>query len=762
MANPLDFVQTYMPLAQAAGQRLGVSPDILLGQWGLETGWGKSVIPGTNNLGNIKDFSGGGVAATDNMTGSVDKYRAFDTPDAFANHYASLIERKYPGAVGAGSDPVAYANALKAGGYAEDPNYVSKMAAVTDTVRKQPGMMERLTNFLIPAAQAGELPQGKNPFDQFDGPAMVESSDGKGDSVRWMGESANGNPFDQFDAAPEPAFDPKKAVNESLKLFPDSPDPVQHSKALGAGLVQGVTDPFLGAEHWLGKGLDLVGADETGSSLVKNAASNRKAVEDWADPYKSVAPYSGGVGRLGGQLAATFNLPAKLAKGVMSVAPAAGKMAPTVARVAESIGSGGLRIGAPTGSLAGDLALRSLGGGISGGVTAGLVSPDSAGEGALIGAISPLTMTGAHSLSKALGKSHAERAVAQARNAPKLDTIREATAAGYVIPPTSVNPSLTNKTLESISGKIATAQAASVRNQQVTDSLARKALGLPDDFQLTADALSQYRKEAFEAGYEPLKKIGQVNVDQQFKDALDGIIKRFTGKGTIPAMERPEIAQLVDSYRLPGFDSGDAVEAISQLRLNAGSAFARGENELAHATRAVANAIEGQLERAAANISPDLLEAFRQSRMNIAKSHTVEKALRQGAGSIDASKIASQIKKVPLSEELDLIARFANAFPKANQASAQVAGPGVSKLAAAAAPIFAGGGAVVGGPVGAAIAGAVPFVVPPAARAGLLSGVYQRGLGKATTVQPSRLGGLLGNRDIQSLLNRTLPLLGNQ
>ena len=54
------FRDTYQAAATTAGTALGVSPDVLLSQWGLETGWGKSIIPGTNNLGNIKDFSGAG------------------------------------------------------------------------------------------------------------------------------------------------------------------------------------------------------------------------------------------------------------------------------------------------------------------------------------------------------------------------------------------------------------------------------------------------------------------------------------------------------------------------------------------------------------------------------------------------------------------------------------------------------------------------------------------------------------------------------
>jgi hypothetical protein len=127
-----DFIAKYGAAAEIAAGKLGVDPKVLLGQWGLETGWGKSIIPGTNNLGNIKDFSkkGTGVSAKDNMNGSVDNYKAYDSPESFANDYASLIARKYPGAVGAKS-PEEYAAALKAGGYAEDPNYVNKIATAS-------------------------------------------------------------------------------------------------------------------------------------------------------------------------------------------------------------------------------------------------------------------------------------------------------------------------------------------------------------------------------------------------------------------------------------------------------------------------------------------------------------------------------------------------------------------------------------------------------------------------------------------------------
>jgi flagellum-specific peptidoglycan hydrolase FlgJ len=93
------FTADNLPLARRVGEQMGVDPSLLLGQWGLETGWGKSVIPGTNNLGNIKDFSGKGAMATDNMTGSRDAYRTYASADDFGTDFNSLISRRYKGAM---------------------------------------------------------------------------------------------------------------------------------------------------------------------------------------------------------------------------------------------------------------------------------------------------------------------------------------------------------------------------------------------------------------------------------------------------------------------------------------------------------------------------------------------------------------------------------------------------------------------------------------------------------------------------------------
>jgi flagellum-specific peptidoglycan hydrolase FlgJ len=137
-ASIAEFKKKYGKAAEAAAKEIGVSPDFLLGQAGLETGWGAHVVPGTHNLGNIKDFSGGGVAAKDNQTGKIERYRKYDSAEAYFRDYAQQIKRNWPDAVGAGNNIDRWTAALqhgRNGAYAEDPLYARKQVSAIESVR---------------------------------------------------------------------------------------------------------------------------------------------------------------------------------------------------------------------------------------------------------------------------------------------------------------------------------------------------------------------------------------------------------------------------------------------------------------------------------------------------------------------------------------------------------------------------------------------------------------------------------------------------
>jgi len=128
------FVEEYGPAAEYAGKRLGVDPQILLAQWGLESDYGRKTV-GKYNLGNIKDVTGKGPRALDKAEGSRDAYKSYKSAEDFAADYAGLISRRYPDAIGAGSDIAKFTAGLKPGkqgGYATDPNYAAKLAKTNE------------------------------------------------------------------------------------------------------------------------------------------------------------------------------------------------------------------------------------------------------------------------------------------------------------------------------------------------------------------------------------------------------------------------------------------------------------------------------------------------------------------------------------------------------------------------------------------------------------------------------------------------------
>ena len=136
MADINEFINQYMPAAMKAAAQLGTDPAHVLGQWGLETGWGKSVIAGTNNLGNVKAVNGqAGTAARDNQLGTADKYANYDSPDASAQAYADLLARRYQGVQQSGGNTDQFIGSVVNGGYAEDKHYGQKLNGAIASVR---------------------------------------------------------------------------------------------------------------------------------------------------------------------------------------------------------------------------------------------------------------------------------------------------------------------------------------------------------------------------------------------------------------------------------------------------------------------------------------------------------------------------------------------------------------------------------------------------------------------------------------------------
>jgi hypothetical protein len=225
-------------------------------------------------------------------------------------------------------------------------------------------------------------------------------------------------------------------------------------------------------------------------------------------------------------------------------------------------------------------------------------------------------------------------------------TLKASQQAGYRIPPATTNPSALNRTLETVGGKIATAQDASIKNQSITNNLARKALGLGDDEPLTRETLSALRAGAGKA-YEKIRGIGTVENDAQFTKDLQNIVQgsRNAAK-SFPGLGKSEIDDVVESLNQPQFDAGDAVDAMRIMRHSADKAYRAGDKALGKSYKAASDALEGALERALKKTGDaGNLAAFRDARQLIAKTYTVDKALNESTGNVIAAKLAGDLAK---------------------------------------------------------------------------------------------------------------------
>lgn len=291
------------------------------------------------------------------------------------------------------------------------------------------------------------------------------------------------------------------------------------------------------------------------------------------------------------------------------------------------------------------------------------------------------------------------------QSTPIRQTIKEAVEAGYVIPPGNVNPSFVNRQLESAGGKIATQQMAAAKNQSVTDALARKAASLADDAPITPQSL-QSARDVIKKPYQDIANLGM----QKHLDDLDAL--RSEANAAWREYSRQGTRQAINDYK----------QFSSQAKM-----------------------LEGQIESQLKALGKsDLMQAFRDARVALAKNHDVESALIEGGGKVDATAIARMFQRGDkMTGELKTIGAFANNFR--NIAKPLSGTPDAHNLRSLASLLLASGGGAMGGFPGMAL-GAIPMAAGPASRSIMFSQAVQRGLLAPQTVSPAaRMGsGLLG------------------
>ena len=149
-----------------------------------------------------------------------------------------------------------------------------------------------------------------------------------------------------------------------------------------AGLSKGVGNIMFGGQRLAGKGLEALGATETGQALIQDAARRQAEQEAFIAPYRQAAPTMTGAGEFTGEVLGTLPAGGVIARGVGAI-PGAGALA-------QSIRTGGFSTGmAPS---AANIATKAAGGAVLGGTTAALINPEEAVTGAAIGAAAPFAL----------------------------------------------------------------------------------------------------------------------------------------------------------------------------------------------------------------------------------------------------------------------------------------------------------------------------------------------------------------------------------
>jgi peptidoglycan hydrolase FlgJ len=148
-ADAEAFVRELAPQASIVAKELGLSLRTVLAQAALETQWGKRMPTHPDgsssfNLFGIKAGGGWGGPRVNVPTVEYEggiavrkqaQFRSYkSTTDSLAD-YADLISKdpRYAQARGRGDDVLGYARALIEGGYATDPDYAGKVAAIANS-----------------------------------------------------------------------------------------------------------------------------------------------------------------------------------------------------------------------------------------------------------------------------------------------------------------------------------------------------------------------------------------------------------------------------------------------------------------------------------------------------------------------------------------------------------------------------------------------------------------------------------------------------
>jgi hypothetical protein len=342
--------------------------------------------------------------------------------------------------------------------------------------------------------------------------------------------------------------------------------------------------------------------------------------------------------------------------------------------------------------------------------------------------------------------------------------LKKAQDKGFVVPPSTTNPSMLNRALETVAGKENVQNFSRIGNDAARTKIAAQAIGLNPDAPLTEGAVSNVLKEAGNS-FEGAKSVPRFDADEQYWSDLDKVVAE--GKGAnedFPGAARPDIEKVVDTYRQLSMSGKSVVPAVRQLREQASAAFSSGDSQLGRAYKGVSQAMEAQMDRAVQDpslgVPKNVVQQWQKGRQLYAKASLVRDSMTPD-GTVTGPKLAAAWRNdAPITGDLRDAADFATQYPKSNLSASASCSP-VSHMAGVGSLFGAGAAEALthamgheGGLIPLIAGGAAYPAARSAARAYLLSQMGQRGalpsFAKAGEFRPQQLAAGLAAFNAQS------------
>lgn len=298
------------------------------------------------------------------------------------------------------------------------------------------------------------------------------------------------------------------------------------------------------------------------------------------------------------------------------------------------------------------------------------------------------------------GLRAAESALGRSQDALRRETLNAGRELGLVVPPAVTRPGPINNTLQSISGKAATAQEAVLRNQPKVNAAIRAEIGLPPEAPITPISLNTARVP-HNLVYEEVS---------QMTPAASGLLENFKTATAEANLSRQAYRASIDAGRRNPALLADA-----------------------EAQSAIAEKMRSALSKEAALVKggKDLMKRFENASVKLAQIGLAERAANKGSGDIDAAVIGQALEHGErLTGNFAKIGKFQNAFGKYVQDAANTPPSGVDYLKLLGKfGVGTGLGYAAGGYPGAVLGGVGAQLAEKGSRGAILSPGYQRALG---------------------------------